>query len=227
MLARIIVLCLLAVVLSVHLYHSWKDDGKKRRYTKPFLLVLIMVYYVMSAKEISPWLMAALATSWLGDVLLMGKGDKWFVSGGISFMFSHFLFIVVYALFVVPRHFAGVIWPVVTAAAVIYFGTAFFIISRVRENTPKAMLPPMYFYLICNSSMNLFALMQMMTAEYSAGSVIAYAGAVLFFISDCTLYIVRYYKNPDVIFKRHFTVMLTYVLGELLITQGVLMLSRG
>ena len=61
--------------------------------------------------------------------------------------------------------------------------------------------------------------------ENSAGAAVAYVGAVLFFISDCTLFLVRYHKNKDLIFKRHFTVMLTYIVGELLITQGVLMLG--
>ena len=31
-------------------------------------------------------------------------------------------------------------------------------------------------------------------------------------------------ENENLIFKKHFTVMLTYLLGELLITQGILML---
>jgi uncharacterized membrane protein YhhN len=55
------------------------------------------------------------------------------------------------------------------------------------------------------------------------GSLVAYAGAVLFFASDCTLFLVRYFRNPDVIFKKHFTVMLTYLAGEFLITLGILM----
>ena len=82
----------------------------------------------------------------------------------------------------------------------------------------------MYFYLLSNSTMNVFSLMQL-TSLRSAGAAVAYVGAVLFFISDCTLFLVRYHKNKDLIFKRHFTVMLTYILGELLITQGVLMLG--
>ncbi|MBR4452299.1 MAG: hypothetical protein IKS39_10720 [Clostridia bacterium] len=44
-------------------------------------------------------------------------------------------------------------------------------------------------------------------------------------MSDCTLFLVRYYRNPEIVFKKHFTVMLTYVVGEFLITQGVLMLG--
>ena len=46
-----------------------------------------------------------------------------------------------------------------------------------------------------------------------------------FFTSDCTLYLVRYHKNKDLIFKKHFTVMLTYLLGEALITVGMLLIQ--
>jgi hypothetical protein len=58
---------------------------------------------------------------------------------------------------------------------------------------------------------------------HSPGSVVAYLGAVLFFASDCTLFLVRYYRDPNVVFKKHFTVMLTYLAGELLITLGIMM----
>ena len=80
-------------------------------------------------------------------------------------------------------------------------------------------------YLLCNSTMNLFAMMQLFTLK-NKGAAIAYAGAVLFFISDCTLFLVRYYKNPDVVFRKHFTVMLTYLAGEFFITLGMMMVLR-
>ena len=67
-----------------------------------------------------------------------------------------------------------------------------------------------------------FALMRLLSVG-SQGSLVSYIGAVLFFASDCTLFLVRYFRNPDVIFKRHFTVMLTYLAGELLIVLGLLM----
>ena len=82
----------------------------------------------------------------------------------------------------------------------------------------------MYFYLLCNSTMNIFALMQLFSSR-NAGALTAYIGAVLFYISDCTLFLVRYHENKELIFRKHFTVMLTYLLGEFLITYGILMLS--
>lgn len=220
--AKYIVLGLLAVVSCVHLYHSWIDDSKKRKYTKPFLLLLIIAYYILSASDVSVILIIALAASWLGDVLLIPKGNGWFTAGGISFMITHFLFIAVYAMQV---DFSNVIWPAVVVAAVVYYGISAVIIKTLTPSTPKVMLIPMYVYLLANSTMNVFALIQLISLR-TPGAIVAYIGAVLFFISDCTLFLVRYHKNKNLIFKKHFTVMLTYIAGELLITQGIIMLTN-
>ncbi len=109
-------------------------------------------------------------------------------------------------------------------AAILYYGISVRVTLSVRKNVPIMVLIPMILYLIMNSTMNLFALMQLMSLK-SAGSIVAYIGAELFFISDCTLYLVRYHDNKNLIFKKHFTVMLTYLAGEALITIGMLMVQ--
>lgn len=210
----------LYLLLSVlHLYHSWKDDSKRRALTKPFLLIMLALYYAASTTDISLVLLFALLTSWLGDVLLIPKGHKWFARGGISFLISHFLFMSVYFP---DLRWNTVPWLLLVLLAPVYYGTSLLIIRAVRPTTPKSMVKPMGMYLLVNSTMNLFALCRLFTLQ-TPGSVVAYVGAVLFFISDCTLFLVRYYRNPDVIFKKHFTVMLTYLAGEFLITLGILM----
>ena len=217
-------LALFAIVSGVHLWDSWKDNAKRRAYTKPFLLILLLLFYLFAAKEkgISWVLTAALFFSWLGDVLLIPKGTKWFVSGGIAFLISHILFIAVY----VPQvTWEGAVWWLLIPAALVYYGISVKVTLTLKDNIPKPMLIPMILYLLANSTMNLTALWQLTTLK-SAGAAIAYAGAVLFFISDCTLYLVRYHKNKDLIFKKHFTVMLTYLLGECLITVGMLMIAQ-
>ena len=219
---KYIFLILLFLVSVIHLYHSWKDDGKKRKYTKPFLLPLILAYYLAASPSPSIFLIGALVTSWLGDVLLIPKGNKWFVFGGLSFMLTHVLFIIVYAQYV---DFSNILWAAVIPAALIYYGISVFTVYTLKPTTPKMMLGPMIFYLLCNSTMNLFSLMQLITVQ-SKATVIAFIGALLFFISDCTLYLTRYHKNKNLIFKKHFTVMLTYILGELFITIGMVMLEK-
>ena len=218
---RYLFLTLFVVTSLVHLYHSWQDDKKNRAKTKPFLLLFLIFYYICSAPCIHIFLLTALITSWLGDVLLIPSGHKWFIAGGISFMISHFFFILAYFENI---GFEYVKWGIVAPMAIIYYGISVMIIRAVKETTPKMMILPMNFYLFCNSTMNLFALMQLLS-YHSKGSVMAMIGAALFFASDCCLFLVRYYKKPDIIYKKHFPVMLTYLLGEFLIVQGLLHLA--
>lgn len=219
---KYIFIILLFICSAIHLYHSWIDDSAKRKYTKGLLLPLIIGFYLASSVSPSWVLIVALAASWLGDVLLIPKGNKWFTAGGISFMVTHFLFIVVYAQQV---DFSSIAWAYIIPAVIVYYGISVYVVYTLKPTTPKVMLAPMVFYLMCNSTMNVFSMMQLISVRNTA-ALIAFIGAVLFFISDCTLYLTRYHKNKNLIFKRHFTVMLTYILGEFLITLGMVMLEK-
>ena len=218
---NILFLILYIAVSALHLYASWRDEPEKRKKTKPFLLIPLLLFYLFSTKSPSPLLILALLTSWLGDVLLIPKGHKWFTLGGIAFMFSHLFFVLVYCAQIT---FSKLFPAEILIPAAVYYGFSFFIIRSIRDTTPKAMVAPMYFYLICNSTMNVFALMQLLSRR-TGGALIAYIGALLFFVSDCCLFLVRYGKKPEIVFKKHFTVMLSYLLGELLIVVGMLMLQ--
>lgn len=213
-------LLLLTVTSTIHLIDSYKDNGKKRARTKPFLLLSIIGYYITSVEKPSWVLLVALITSWLGDVLLIPKGKKWFVCGGVSFLISHIFFIGVYSANVV---FSQVNWLIVVPAILVYVTVVTIVLVKLKPYTGK-MFVAMFLYLLINGTMNSFALMQLVTNPCLATAV-AYAGAILFFVSDCTLYFVRFHPKKDIVFKRHFTVMLTYILGEFLITQGLIMLT--
>ena len=212
-------LVLYLIFCGIHLYDSWTDNAAMRKKTKPVLLLLLILYYVTSADKLAIFLLLALITSWLGDILLIPEGHAWFTAGGISFLLSHVFFILAYTANI---HYEGTPWVIVIPVALLYYAVSVLIIHKVRPTTPKAMVVPMCLYLIANSTMNVFALIQFFTHR-SGAALTAYIGALLFFISDCTLFLVRYYKkNPDLIFKKHFTVMLTYLAGELLIVVGML-----
>lgn len=213
-------LSLFVIVSVIHLIDSWRDNAKRRAYTKPFLLILLLLFYFFAAKEISWVLAAALLFSWLGDVLLIPKGTPWFIAGGIAFLVSHILFIFAYLPAI---QWERAVWWILIPAALLYYGISVTVTLKLKGNIPVAMIVPMILYLLANSTMNLAALSQLMTLR-NAGAAVAYAGAVFFFISDCTLYLVRYHTNKNLIFKKHFTVMLTYLLGECLITVGLLMI---
>lgn len=217
---RYVFLVLLAIALTWHLIESWKDDMKRRAYTKPFLIPFIILFYVFSSHNIIWLLVAALIFSWLGDIFLMIKGNKWFTVGGCCFGVSHILFVIVYT--------NDIIWSnvklfIIIPVAIIYIVITTLIIRAVVKKTPRPMIPAMYVYLVANGTMNIFAIMQLMSYPCAA-TIIAYIGALMFYLSDCSLFLVRYSEHPEMIFKKHFTVMLLYALGEFLITLGLLLL---
>lgn len=206
----------------LHLCDSFADDAEKRKKTKPFLLILLLMFYLHATDHPMLFLVLALLTSWIGDVLLIPKGHNYFVAGGISFLFSHLFFMLVYANHIVLDK---VVWWIVIPVALIYFLVAYRIIAVLKPMMSKKMITAMTFYLIFNTIMNVFALMKLFSTQH-LGSLVAYIGALLFYVSDCALFLVRYYPKPEIIYKKHFTIMLTYLLGELLIVTGILLL-RG
>lgn len=213
-------LALFIGISFLQLLFCWIGNEKGRVITKPMLLSTLTLYYVTAANPVSLLLLFALLTSLLGDILLIPPGEKWLVTGGASFLLSHILFITLY----LPRiRFGEIPWALACLAGVAYLAVALFVILRIKRTTPKQMLVPLYLYLIANTVMNVFALMQLMTLR-NLGAVLAFIGAICFFASDCILFLLRYYEHKERLVKPAFLVMLTYLAGEFLITQGMLLL---
>lgn len=214
---KAIVLILFFIVTGIHLYASLRQDKPLRNKTKPFILLLLLAWYCLSADPVTLTVVLALIFSWIGDVLLIPSGVKWFTAGGISFMISHFFFILSYAAltdFTQINKALAVILPVIFIAAVLI------IFHYLRPYLPKALFIPMLLYLMINGFMNCFAWFRSMSSAGPA-AIITAVGALLFFVSDSSLFFVRF--NKDSRLKTHFLVMLTYSIGEFLIVLGLIL----
>ena len=214
---KAIVLILFFIVTGIHLYASLRQDKPLRNKTKPFILLLLLAWYCLSADPVTLTVVLALIFSWIGDVLLIPSGVKWFTAGGISFMISHFFFILSYAAltdFAQINKALAVILPVIFIAAVLI------IFHYLRPYLPKALFIPMLLYLMINGFMNCFAWFRSMSSAGPA-AIITAVGALLFFVSDSSLFFVRF--NKDSRLKTHFLVMLTYSIGEFLIVLGLIL----
>lgn len=75
-----------AAFSAVHLYASWRCDKLLRAVTKVFLLPTLLGWYLTTAQAPLDIVVAAVVTSWLGDVLLI-FGPVGFAVGGTSFSF--------------------------------------------------------------------------------------------------------------------------------------------
>lgn len=219
-------LAVFAVFTGTHLYASYiKKDGL-RAPTKTVILLALLGFYLefmhSHGAEPSALVVFALVTSWLGDVLLIPHGVKWFTAGGISFWISHFLFILAYCESGID--FSALNPAVCVIIALAYAATVVFLFTKLKEHLPKLLFYPMFLYLLTNGAMNVFAWFRLLSGSCSLVSGLVTAlGALMFFTSDCTLFFVRFNKNCRI--KSHFAVMLTYCLGELLIVVGLILLG--
>lgn len=213
---KYVFLAVFLVSTVVHLYASIRKDTRMRNISKPFILLSLLGFYVLAARSVSAAIVLALIFSWIGDVLLIPAGVKWFTAGGISFMISHAFFIVGYLKDIM---FSKIPAFLVVVLAVFFIATVTFIFSKLKPHLPKALFYPMFLYLLINGAMNCFAIFRCVSTA-TAATITTAIGAALFFVSDSSLFFVRFNKASRL--KTHFLVMLTYSVGEFLIVLGLL-----
>lgn len=215
---RYVFLALYLVAGTLNVCAAKKSNRKLFSATKPLLLPMLCLYCLFCRPDAPDLLLiAALFACWLGDVLLMPEGDAWFVIGGVVFFAGHVLFIFNFARCV---DLTRLPLAAVVPAAAVYAAAAGYVMYRVRKDTPAPMRIPMLLYLLCNAVTNLFALSYLI--QYPGlRSAVSYAGAALFFLSDCALFLMRSDTGKKSFFKTDCFVMLTYISGVLLITLGL------
>ncbi len=216
-LMKYISLIIFFVATSVHLYASLRKDKPLRNKSKPFILLALIGFYISAASSIRPAIVLALFFSWLGDILLIPDGIKWFTAGGISFMISHFFFVLGY---LEDIDFSRISPLIIIALALLFNVIIFFIFKKLKPHLPKQLFYAMYLYLLINGAMNCFAIFRCLSNPDLSG-IVTLIGAALFFVSDCSLFFVRFDKNSPL--KTHFLVMLTYSIGEFLIVLGLVL----
>lgn len=216
---------LFVIFTGLHLYGSYIKRDSLRAPTKPVILLAILGMYLewahFKGADPSVFLIAALLTSWLGDVLLIPKGVRWFTAGGIAFWISHAMFILAYNESGIV--FANISPVFIVLIAAVYAVVAVLVFRALRPHLPKPLFYPMFFYLLTNGAMNAFAWYRLLSGSCSlASGLITGIGALAFFVSDSSLFFVRFDKQARI--KSHFAVMLTYSVGEFLIVLGLMLL---
>lgn len=212
---RALFLVLYLAVSAVHLYGCLKKDQTVRNITKPLLMPLLAGFYIFAAPSIEWMVVLLIATSWLGDLLLMLKGMKWFITGGVSFLGTHVLLVILYL-----RNISFSYEGLIVALLYILMGAGLLRSEQkwLNRYMPKPTIWMMIAYLAGNITMNLFAALQAVSS-LNGGSVLILLGALLFLASDSLLFMVRFDKKLP-FYGQHFNVMLTYTLAKLLIVLG-------
>lgn len=213
---KILFACLFVIDSAIHLYASQKKNKKLRNITKIFIIPFLLCIYIFSAVNgVKTYFVIALIFSWLGDLFLIFKGHLFFALGGVSFGLSHIFFLISYYPYIHLDKY-GII--ILITAILFYSLYVYIYFKNLKSYIPKSLFIPMVGYMFSNVANNVFAL-AMLVSGPSLVTLTVYTGTLLFFISDSTLFHVRF-KVEDVN-QNHFVVMATYILAEFLIVFGM------
>lgn len=204
---------------------TWQDWGRVRWLTKPAALILLTAWFTQMTgwRDGLMWFGLALVFSTGGDILLMLPEKQYFIFGLGSFFLAHVAYVVGFLQspmnldwkFLLPLLLVGLVFWVLRSR----------ICAGVRRRGELSMLIPVTAYAAILSLMLLAALTTLFRpAWFGAPALLASLGAGLFLLSDSFLAFDRFVRPlPAAALK----VMVTYHLGQILITTGVVLFSLG
>ncbi len=204
-----IALACFAVLTVVHLYACARKIQKLRRYTKPFLMPVLMLWYTLAAQAPSALIALALLFGCVGDFFLLHDERKKNLYAGIGcFAAGHIL----YLAFLIPR-ISLPAWWITTLIAVFYGAGVAWSCLRIKPHAQKEMLlgSGLYALLLCAMSAcaALYAL--------SGHTALPLLGSLLFLVSDSIL------SNEILVKETRYgtlAVMSTYIAAQFLLTVG-------
>jgi len=92
---------LFLIVLAIDLFAAYSGNETLRYFSKPLLMPLLIVYFIFNTNTVvslKKWIVLALISSWLGDVLLMfeARNNIFFIFGLVAFLIAHIFYILFY-----------------------------------------------------------------------------------------------------------------------------------
>ncbi|MBT8317128.1 MAG: lysoplasmalogenase [Lutibacter sp.] len=179
---------------------------------KPLIILSLLFLYTFSVQKRLKWYLFALGFSFLGDVLLMFEGELFFITGLVSFLIAHFLFIKIVLSRIQKYSVLKIIFSIIP------FFIVFSLLIFTLKNSLDEMLIPVIIYGLTISTLGVVSLIDFMNNK-SRKSLLMFLGAIVFMLSDSVLAIDKFY------FEEHFNkivIMFTYVLAQYLIFRSMI-----
>jgi uncharacterized membrane protein YhhN len=202
--------------LAADLAANFFDRSSLRYFTKPFIIISLLGYFIVSTRQISSalrnYIRGALIFSWLGDVLLMfdSKSSLFFITGLTAFLIAHIFYIYSFNKIRTKEAVKGNF--LLLLPAVVYYSSLIYLLNPHLGD----MKLPVIAYGFIITAMLLAALHLLFIKNKKAGQLIA-AGAILFVVSDSLLAINKFYAPFE---NAGITIMLSYGLAQWLIVSG-------
>lgn len=216
MVTKLIVGGLFCVIFVMHMYFTKNEYNKGRLYTKPFLMPLLLIYYILSVAEVNKLLVIALLFGFMGDVFLMWpKGKNNFILGLGAFLIGNVCYIL---LFLHGISFARDVPVWFYLIIIVYAIFARAVLVKLKNHLGH-MKVPTYIYMVVILLMSFVSLTRIWVTGMSISFFLPFIGSLLFICSDSMLAFYTFigeFKNGNMY------IMLTYILAQVLIVGGYL-----
>lgn len=184
--------------------------------TKPLLVPLLLAWLVVSARRhlTSPlrWLSAGLVFAWVGDILLMGAGDAFFIGGIAGFLGMQVCYLV--AFLRVPGPGLVRAWKIV----LVPYLAIWVVVNLLVSSGVGALRIPVLIYSAVLIAMAVAALDLVLRVPRPLGWRVAW-GALLFVVSDALIAMTAFGPLPASD-AASAVIMATYVASQAMIVTG-------
>ena len=197
------------VLLAIHMAGLLANIPLAATLTKPLLVpcLILMVWLDRWTIRGHGIMVAALFFSWLGDVLLMGTGEGFFMGGLAAFLSAHVCYIWIFSR-------GGTFRPLRILPFLMY--VALLLAGPLNGKLPEDLQVPLYTYMAVITAMGVMASLR---NTQRPGYELVLIGSILFILSDSFLALNKF-SSPLPL--AGFWVMLTYGLAQYFIVKGYL-----
>lgn len=197
------------VLLAIHMAGLLANIPLAATLTKPLLVpcLVVMVWLDRRAIQRHGTMLAALFFSWLGDVLLMGAGEGFFMGGLAAFLSAHVCYIWIFS--------RGGTFRLLRVLPFLMY-VALLLAGPLNGKLPEDLQIPLYAYVAVITAMGVMASLR---NTQRPGYELVLIGSILFILSDSFLALNKF-SSPLPL--AGFWVMFTYALAQFFIVKGYL-----
>ena len=200
----------------IDFFGIYLDKQMMINFAKPMLMITLFWYYYSNAKKLNKYFVLGLFFSFLGDILLLGAGEMYFVFGLLFFLIAHVFYIIIVLKIIQitkPKEFI---------IASVPFLLLFLVLMNVLYAGLGAIKIPVIIYAITISFFGIVSLILYLQAKTKI-SMLLLVGVLTFITSDTILALNLFYKKQSFY---PLLIMMTYVLAQYLICRFVLKLNQ-
>lgn len=185
-------------------------------FAKPMLMITLFWYYYSNTKILNKHFVLGLFFSFLGDVLLLGTGELYFIFGLVFFLIAHVFYIIMVFKILQNTKLKEFL------IAGVPFLILFFILMSILYDGLGTMRIPVIVYALTISFFGVVSLVLFLQTKTKI-SLLLLIGVLIFITSD-TVLALNLFNEKQSFYP--LLIMMTYVLAQYLICRFVLKLNK-